>query len=77
MNVRPDNTVDYESFIESFQKSDAEASKRWMENLLKKDTMRSPKEAQPLSYDAMEDKIAAMIQSRINKISKVLSALIW
>ncbi len=72
MNVKTDGTVDYESFIESFQKSDTEASNRWLENLLKKDAKTSPKQNALPSYEVMEEKISDMVQARYNKLSKVL-----
>eukprot|EP00794_Sanderia_malayensis_P021385 gene21385-23472_t len=75
LNVQPNGTVDCESFIESFQKSDAEASNRWMENLLRKDPTSSPKQfatAVP-SYDVMEERMADMIQARCNRILKAFS----
>ena len=79
MIVQPDGTVDYESFIDSFQKTDGEASRRWLENLLKNDmksiSPHSSSEYVVPSYSAMEEKMSEMIRARYSKLSKVCNVL--
>lgn len=74
MIVQMDNTVDYESFMESFQKTDAEASKKWLENMLKDIKSTSPRstlKVSPPSYELSEDQIAEMIRKKSKQIVKV------
>ena len=74
MVVQPDNTVDYESFMESFQKTDIEASKKWLENMLQDVKSASPKSSNkiaPLSHDVIESQIAAMVKAKNKKLLKV------
>ena len=73
MVVQADNTVDYESFMESFQKTDIEASKKWLENMLqgvKSVSSRSVKIA-PLSYEVVEGQIGAMVKAKSRKLIQV------
>ena len=73
MVVQADNTVDYESFMESFQKTDIEASKKWLENMLqgvKSVSSRSVKIA-PLSYEVVEGQIGAMVKAKSRKLLQV------
>ena len=75
LSAQPDGTVDYESFIESFQRTDAEASKTWLENVLKDDikslSPRSTAQNSPPSYEILEEQVGDMIQAKYRKISKV------
>ncbi|XP_065054660.1 EF-hand calcium-binding domain-containing protein 6-like, partial [Rhopilema esculentum] len=79
LSAHPDGTVDYESFIQSFQRTDAEASKTWLENALKDDVKilspRSTAQNSPPSYEILEEQIGDMIQAKYRKISKILSDL--
>ena len=79
MIVQPDGTVDYESFMDSFQKTDGEASRRWLENLLKSDMKNSPPHSSAEyvlpSYNAMEEKLSEMIRAKYSKLSKVCSVI--
>ena len=74
MIVQIDNTVDYESFMESFQRTDTEASKKWLENMLKDIKSTSPRSTvknSPPTYDVIEDQVAEMIRAKQKKIVKV------
>ena len=74
ISVQLDNTVDYESFMDSFQRTDVEVSKKWLENMLKEVKSTSPgskAKISPLSYEMFEDQISEMIKVKQKKIVKV------
>ena len=81
MGVAPDSTINYDKFVESFQKSDTEASRKWLESLLKKDGLRDKEDFKPeksptLSYDESEKRLSEIILARFYKLTKVRLLLI-
>ena len=77
MTANADNTVDYESFMDSFQLTDSEASKRWLEKMLR--GIKSAPSGDPPSGDppsdreALEEKIGLMVKAKDKVLLKVAS----
>ena len=74
MDVAHDSTINYDKFVESFQKSDTEASRKWLENRLKKDGLRDKEDFKPekspaLSYDEAEKRLSEIIFARFYKLT--------
>jgi len=79
MTANADNTVDYESFMDSFQLTDSEASKRWLEKMLR--GIKSAPSGDPPSGDppsdreALEEKIGLMVKAKDKVLLKAFSDL--
>ena len=82
MTANMDNTVDYESFMDSFQLTDSEASKRWLEKMLRgiKSTPSGdpPLGDAPPDRETLEEKLGMMVKAKDQALLKVVSHnLLW
>ena len=59
--------------MDSFQKTDNEASKKWLENVLQgvKSTPSSSLKSSPRGYENLDEQIGAMVKAKDKKLLKV------